>query len=725
MLLAILPALAVILYTGWERRQRVSAQAQAESLQVAHLFASKQADEMQATRRLLFTLAQMLATEGDHSTACRALSSGGAREDWAYLSLDLLQLDGQVLCTTASTHLALSARDRDYFEQAVQSHAEVTGEYEIDPAGQAVLPFFQPILKDSQVTQVLRVTLGLGWFDSFASQTQLPSGSALTVIDKDDTILARAPNSEQWLGKTSLGTPLVQTVLAAKGDGATETTGLDGVTRLYGFTEFDPQTQASITVGIPSTVVFADEEGILARNLALMALAAGMALMAAWVFGDVFIVRPVDRFLQATRRLARGDLSTRTRMQHGTSELTQLGRAFDGMAQSLEAHEIEIRKLNTELEQRVAERTAQLEAANRAKDTANTSLMHRANELEQRAREMLLLNEMGDLLESCLSEQEAYQVIAQAAMRLFPDDSGALYVITNSRNLVEAVALWGEMSGNGLERVFALAECWALRRGKPHSVDNTDTEVVCEHVKRAAPSDRLPFSYLCIPMIAQSEMLGVFHWTSRAQGALTESKRRLAVSVAEHIALALSSLRLRETLREQAIRDSLTGLFNRRYMTESLERELRRAERRRSAVGIIMLDLDHFKHVNDTYGHDIGDMLLRAVGHLLQKQIREEDIACRYGGEEFTVILPDTRLDEVRLRSEQLRVAVTHIRGGQNGAYADLSASFGIAEFPAHGSTADAVLHAADAALYEAKTNGRDQVVVAPLSGTPQIESVA
>ncbi len=342
---------------------------------------------------------------------------------------------------------------------------------------------------------------------------------------------------------------------------------------------------------------------------------------------------------------------------------------------------------------------------------ANERLRGRADEVEQRNREFAMLNVMGDLLESCLTVQEAYSVIAQSAGKLFPGDNGMLYVIASGHNLAESVATWGGRPAETVEPVLTLDDCWALRRGRTHVVQDFRSEIICQHVLRQQPSETM--SYTCVPMVAQSELLGVLHLESRS-GPLPEARQRLAVSVAEHLALALSSLRLREKLQEQAIRDPLTGLFNRRYLTESLEREMRRAQRRKSEVGIIMLDLDHFKRINDNYGHDVGDAFLRTLGEFLQKHVREEDIACRYGGEEFTLILPDATLEGARERAEQLSEGIARLSVQyENQSYGNISASFGVAVFPRQGNTPEAVLKAADAALGQAKVEGRHRVITA------------
>jgi diguanylate cyclase (GGDEF)-like protein/PAS domain S-box-containing protein len=338
---------------------------------------------------------------------------------------------------------------------------------------------------------------------------------------------------------------------------------------------------------------------------------------------------------------------------------------------------------------------------------ANQKLEAWVNELEQRNREMTLLNEMGDMLRACLSTDEVYNVIVRAAQQIFPVQVGALYVITSSRNLVESVALWGDTTL--AERVFAPDECWALRCGRIHWVEDTRTGLLCKHLHRPPPP-----GYLCVPMMAQSEALGVLHLAQSENRVMTETRQRLAVTMAEHIAMALSNLKLHETLRSQSIRDPLTGLFNRRFMEESLELELRRAARNQRPLGVIMIDLDHFKHFNDTFGHEAGDTLLRELGSLLQNNIRGEDIACRYGGEEFTLILPEGSMDVTRQRAEFLREAIKHIDVQHRGQpLGRITTSMGVAVFPEHGRTGKALLESADAALYRSKNDGRDRVTIA------------
>jgi len=338
---------------------------------------------------------------------------------------------------------------------------------------------------------------------------------------------------------------------------------------------------------------------------------------------------------------------------------------------------------------------------------ANQKLEAWVNELEQRTHEMTLLSEMGDMLRACLNTDEAYNVIVRVAQQVFPVQVGALYVITPSRNLVEAAAIWGNPSL--VERIFSPEECWGLRRGRVHWVEDANSGLLCKHLHQPPPQ-----SYLCVPMMAQSEALGVLHLTQPEGAPITEAKQRLAITMAEHIAMALSNLRLHETLRSQSIRDPLTGLFNRRFMEESLELELRRAARNQKPLGVIMLDVDRFSQINEGMGRDAGDAVLREIGGLLQSTIRKEDIACRISGQKFAVILPNGTVEITSQRADNLRQMIRNFEvKHRRQTIGSVTVSAGVAVFPDHGRIGEALLRAADGALNRAMQDGGDRVTVA------------
>jgi diguanylate cyclase (GGDEF)-like protein len=359
---------------------------------------------------------------------------------------------------------------------------------------------------------------------------------------------------------------------------------------------------------------------------------------------------------------------------------------------------------------RLAAATTVAEAEQRARQ----ALVEQVGELVgQRAREVALLNQMGGLLEACLTVEEAAAVIGRLAPQFFPGARGAVFLLEPTRRVAERVAVWGT-PGLGGPPTFPPDGCWALRRGQLHAVADTAVAPSCLHLAEPAP-----VSSLCVPLVAQGESLGILHLAGPPGGiggptGPAEERPRLAVSVAEHLALAVANLRLRESLRAQSIRDPLTGLFNRRYMEETLERELRRAERERHPVGILILDVDHFKRFNDTHGHDGGDAVLAGLGGFLLANVRGGDVACRHGGEEFVLILPGASTSESRRRAIELLAATRGLQVAHRGQLlGPVTFSVGVAAYPDHGTTREALLRAADAAVYRAKHEGRNQIAVA------------
>jgi len=338
---------------------------------------------------------------------------------------------------------------------------------------------------------------------------------------------------------------------------------------------------------------------------------------------------------------------------------------------------------------------------------ANEQLRGLVEESNERSRQVLLLQEMSEIFLSCQTSGETYSAITHFGPKFFPDYAGVLYLLNSTKDLFEMTAVWGEAPR--MEMSFGKDECWSLSRSRAYPVADSGSSMNCRHV--AAP---LPGAYLCVPMMAQGEVMGILHLHKMTQEIKEQMAgiAQFATSVAEVMALALANLKLRETLRNQAIRDGLTGLFNRRYLEETLDRELSRSKRQGSPLAVIMLDLDHFKEYNDAYGHHAGDELLMALGELIQEQNRGEDIACRYGGEEFLLIMPGAPLEAALNRAEELNRSVKNLHT-RNTSLKPITISAGVAIFPDHGGAGMEVIQAADAALYRAKAEGRDRVLVA------------
>jgi len=363
-----------------------------------------------------------------------------------------------------------------------------------------------------------------------------------------------------------------------------------------------------------------------------------------------------------------------------------------------------------------AKRAKKRERAETALARRGNRLLHRISELELTLRQHVNLRKLSSYLKASLTPAEVYAAVECFGPQLFQGTTGKLYLIHPPGDYLEHVATWGEASPN--EGTFTFRDCWALRRAQPHWVRDTRTEPLCGHV---APVLKSVLPYLCVPLIAQGKMLGLLHvqrlkMESRPSenADSTESGLNLAATVAEEVALALANLNLRETLQEQSIRDPLTGLHNRRFLEDSLVRELARAKRKTQPLSIILLDIDHFKRINDTFGHGAGDMVLRRLGLVLQAYVRESDIACRVGGEEFSLLLPEGPLQVATQRAEDIRKAVNELTlKHEEQDLGAVTVSLGVATFPDHGTTADALIRAADKVLYDAKHKGRNRVVSA------------
>ena len=331
---------------------------------------------------------------------------------------------------------------------------------------------------------------------------------------------------------------------------------------------------------------------------------------------------------------------------------------------------------------------------------------HLASDAIDTRRQVENLFKMTDMLQSALGYGDANAVLRATAAELLAGFGGALYVFNNSRDRLDLSVSWDWPEHGQPPETISPAHCWALKRGKSHVNHVGATALRCEHL---APEVLV----LEIPMMARGEVYGLL--CVQSEGVEAEARLSgiapLAAAVADAMSLALSNIALREKLRTQALRDPLTGLYNRRYMEDVLDRSVNLAERGGNPLSAVMIDLDHFKLLNDEHGHALGDAVLREVAAAIIGAIRPCDVACRYGGEEILVILPDCSLDDAILKANVLRARIESLSENHD---CRITASFGVAAMPDNSSKAGDLLAAADAALYQAKQEGRNRVVSAP-----------
>jgi signal transduction histidine kinase/HAMP domain-containing protein len=555
-LIAVLPALVLTISSGLEQRQVAAAQARQEAQRLAWFASADQARLIEAAHQLLVILAQLdevrsrdlLLHLEPAQVTCSTLLADLLRRHPHYANFGVADLNGDVLCSAVPASSPVNFADRDWFQRVLRTHDFTVGEYVIGRiVGKALIPFAYPIVDDiGQVQAVLFGSIDLAWLNQFVAEAQLPQSSTLTVIDRNGTILARHPEPEKWVGEAVPDAPIVQTVLR-QGAGTAETTGTDGVLRLYAFTPLlssdhaprDTQSaeakdlvggtilpDAYVYVGIPAAVAYAEVNRLLARNLAGLGLATLLALVAAWTGSDLFILRRIKALVRTTRCLAAGDLSARMGPPYGGGELSQLAHAFDQMAAALE--------------ERAAERQ-QAEDALRGSEQRYRALCATA---QRQAQELLLLDQVRTALARELDLPAVIRTVVEGIAQTFGYTQVSLYLLEG-----DLLRLQHQV---GYERVIAQIP---ITQGVSGRVARTGQPVLLEDV-RADPTFLGAIegivSEVCVPLCDQSRVVGTLNVESTHGVTLTEADLRLMTALSEHIGIAIGRARLYAEVRESA-----------------------------------------------------------------------------------------------------------------------------------------------------------------------------
>jgi diguanylate cyclase (GGDEF)-like protein len=417
----------------------------------------------------------------------------------------------------------------------------------------------------------------------------------------------------------------------------------------------------------------------------------------------------MDNVRDAVRSLVTG-VDQRTEQAQATHS-TEIRNSYWILAFSLMVNLL----LLAGLVQRMRYSSAQGHLAREFMEARNDVLSHSLEVAAARNEQVRGLAELGQLLQACADMDEAVRLLQQHVPPLMKAASGAMYLFTASSNQLDKAFHWGAQPYH--DRLEP-SDCWALRLGKLYRQPAVAGAGACMHLEFEHPiaSDSL----YCLPLMVHGELTALL--VLEADTAIDQRKfeenevyRRIAL---EQVALSIGNLKLRESLRQQSVRDMMTGLYNRRYLEESVLRELLRSARSqeegsRDGMSVLMIDIDHFKRFNDEHGHNVGDQVLREVAQVLMSQTRGSDVAARFGGEEFTVVLTDTPPGVALARAEQMRSSVESLAPVSAGVLRSVTISIGLAEFPADGTTLEELLLAADKALYVAKQAGRNRVVAA------------
>ena len=439
-----------------------------------------------------------------------------------------------------------------------------------------------------------------------------------------------------------------------------------------------PKSQPQLTGAIQAAVV-----GVLFVSAAL-ALSATLSLRQV-------LTRPLRRLAGAMARAAAGDLSVRAEVR-GEDEIAQLGRSFNRMLETaarLESEGVDARGGLARAQQQLSLQ-GELERAN--------------TELSRRFTALSLLYHVSRSLNATLELPELLGRISSLVTERLRIEHFSVLLLNPEGRLEEAACVPPRASGT--RAVFRIGEGAAGRAAE------SQLPVYLPDLSRAGDARPLgppTGSLLSLPVVHQGRLLGVLNLQRSAPEAFAAEEVELLAAVADQAAMAIQNARLHAETVALSITDALTGLANRRHLFRQLEQEVARAARFRTQVSVVMLDLDHFKHLNDASGHLAGDAVLRQVAEVLRGQVRRVDVVARYGGEEFCLVLPQVGKTDAVEVAEKLRRSIAEQAFGAWPA-GHITASAGVAHLPGDATTLEGLLEAADAALYASKHRGRNRV---------------
>lgn len=348
-----------------------------------------------------------------------------------------------------------------------------------------------------------------------------------------------------------------------------------------------------------------------------------------------------------------------------------------------------------------------------ARDVTDRRNLERDRELARqrealRQQERRTLSKTTEWLYAARSLEDLYNVVERCAPKLMPSSSGALFIYANSRDVLDLAVSWGDAQSPSY---IEPNECWALRRGRAYHFGCDEIEFPCGHFHADVSSS------FCLPLLAHGETIGML-WCHSDEGEMSDARNHarfwdVALMLAEQVSLTIANVRLRQELQDKSVKDSLTGLWNRRYFLDCLRSEKARADSNALGFGLISIDIDHFKRFNDHHGHDAGDLVLRRVSDEIVSSTGVAGIVCRVGGEELSVICPDLDEDAAMKLANKILHAIKTVEILYQGEVLPcVTVSAGVAVYPSDHSSLNQLMRNADNALYQAKRAGRDRAIL-------------
>ncbi len=447
-----------------------------------------------------------------------------------------------------------------------------------------------------------------------------------------------------------------------------------------------------------------------------------VAACAATAAIHIFLDRPLTHLMKAMRRAEEGDFLIRAPVL-ADDELGLITHAFNRLVSKV----TDLSASNIQADQDVVLMQEQSQLRHRLEE--KNSIIERTNKtLEYLVRDLSLIYEIGQEVNSIIDLERLYSTITVTLQKYLRINEFALLVYDDKGEALQVLAAYGfEDEDEILRTSFRAGEGitgLVAETGRKIYIKDTSRETRFLHYKRERPAQTS--SFLSIPLVFKDEVLGVINFSRHGKSSFSYQDVKMLSLVAGQVALAIANARLYTRTRELSVRDELTGINNRRHFQQMLQMEWKRAVRFRRMLSLVMIDVDHFKAYNDTFGHLQGDVVLRQIGALLKRNLREVDTVARFGGEEFVLLLPDTDKHGATAVAEKVRLLVDehHFLTEKHRQTRRITISSGVATFPDDVSEMDDLIDHADIALYRAKELGRNRVEVFASPESPAEEEV-
>jgi len=688
-LTALVPMLVLVLMAGLEARHADGRRAQEQAMQLVRQIAREQEQSINESRQFLTTLAQLPALLVRDAVACNRFMANARKQYPRYANLGALTPDGEVFCSALPFTPGTRGTNNTWFRRALASRDFVSSDYHIGGiTGRAVLTVAQVALDTAGAARAVAfASIDLEWLNRLVAEAQLPADSVLTVIDRQGRVVVRSPDPEFWIGESIPDSAFAKVVQTQQQEGMSDAFGLDEVERLYAYRQIGPMPDVStyVIVGIPKKVAYAEAERILLRNLIGLGLATLLAAAAAWWGGGPFLLRRIQALVRSTQRLASGDLSVRTGMPTWPDEIGRLAQAFDGMAENMQWRQAEYERSRATLQESIA--TVKL----------LQKVAVAANEAQT----------IEAALQACLDYVCEYtgwpighvRLIIDAYGKLVPTDVWHLEHLERFSVFRQVTQRVPTVKVRGLSGRVLSGKKPVWIRDVTQDENFYRTQLALDIGVKAAVG---------FPVLVRSDVVAVLEFFADRVVDPDEKLLEVLGNVGTQLGRVIERKRSEERMAHLIHHDALTELPNRILFHDRLQQAMVNAQRRERLVGVAFLDLDEFKNINDSLGHDAGDELLKLVAVRLRAAVREGDTVARLGGDEFTLIFVDmAHVDDIARTARKILDLFTQSFLVQ-GRELFITASLGITIYPLDDNTISELLKNADIAMYRAKGQGKN-----------------